>query len=278
MQYTLSRTCRIIVSDAPPPAAGSGAGNNHAGWPTPAGLGAWYEIDVELEAEPDAESGYIIGIHVIDKAIREAAREPLREALFGPQDRGVGLARLIRTIKDRVGETLGRRPTTLRFKLSPRHMITWTSASNLDKGDHMTTATDTLLVTEHFEFAASHRLHCPERSEEWNRNEFGKCNNPHGHGHNYKVEVTVRTEMTPEGTAAMDFSQLEDVVESAIIGRFDHRYLNEECPEFEDMNPSVENITRTCRDLLVQELEGTRGSLEWITVWETAKTSCTCRG
>ena len=253
-----------------------GPGNNHAGWPTPAGLGAWYEIDVEIEATPDPETGYIIGIDVIDRAVRSAATPLLREALLG--ESRIGIAALVAQIRDRTTEQLGHRPRTLRFRLSPRHELAWSSNSTtLDASTPMTPSQDTLLIREDFEFAASHRLHCPEQTDEWNQTTFGKCNNAQGHGHNYRVQVVVETNMDSHGMPVLGFDGLETIVKSQVLNRFDHKHLNDQCPEFETLNPSVENIARVCRDLLADSIGEAGGTFDSVTVWETEKTSCTCR-
>lgn len=277
MDFTLSRTTRITIEPGPDPAPGEGPGNNHAGWPSPRGLCAWFEIDVELTETPDSESGYIVGITEIDQAIRKVARPLLTENLLG--DAGHGTGELVRRIHSAAADELGMTPSTLRLRLSPRHEIAWRALPRSSENETNMTAFDsTLLIREQFEFAASHRLHCPERSDEWNRETFGKCNNAHGHGHNYRVEVVARTEMDEHGMPTLDFRGLEAIVDEHVISRFDHRHLNEECSEFADQNPSVENITRVCRDLIREPIAQAGGGLESITVWETEKTSCTCTG
>ena len=75
----------------------------------------------------------------------------------------------------------------------------------------------------------------------------------------------------------MGFETVEAIVKREVIDRFDHRNLNEQCEEFESLNPSVENITAVSRDLLLSPLAEAGGRLREITVWETEKTSCTCR-
>ncbi len=125
-------------------------------------------------------------------------------------------------------------------------------------------------VTESFEFAASHRLHCPSMSEEENRALFGKCANPNGHGHNYVVEVTVRG--TPDAATGriVSIQQLESIVKEQVVDRFDHKHLNLDCPEFANLNPSVENIATVIWGLLNGRFEST--PLAKVRVWETPKT------
>ena len=127
--------------------------------------------------------------------------------------------------------------------------------------------------SEKFEFAASHRLHNPELTDEDNRKRFGKCNNPSGHGHNYELEVTVRGR-PDNGGLMIDVPALERIVKESVIERFDHKNLNVEVAEFRDVMPSVENIAMVIYRLLRPRFEAARARLASVTVWETAKTWC----
>lgn len=128
-------------------------------------------------------------------------------------------------------------------------------------------------LSQKFEFSASHRLHNPSLSDQANRDTFGKCNNPHGHGHNYEVQVTLAGE-PDAGGVLVDVPVFERIVAEAAIDRFDHKNLNVELPEFEDVIPSVENIARAIYRLLKPRFSDSRGKLASVTVWETPKTSC----
>ena len=128
-------------------------------------------------------------------------------------------------------------------------------------------------LSEKFEFSATHRLHNPAVSEEENRRIFGKCNNPHGHGHNYELQVTLRGE-PDAGGLLIDIPQFERIVASTVIARFDHKNLNVELPEFRELIPTVENIAMTIYRLLKPAFAGERAKLAAVTVWETPKTWC----
>ncbi len=91
-------------------------------------------------------------------------------------------------------------------------------------------------------FSASHRLHSREMSDEENRELFGKCNHPNGHGHNYTVEVIVRGEVDPRSGIVMNLADLKSILQDAVLDDFDHRNLNVDLPDFEDVNPTAENI------------------------------------
>jgi len=74
--------------------------------------------------------------------------------------------------------------------------------------------------------SASHRLHSDQLSAEENRQAYGKCNNPHGHGHNYIIEVLVAGQVVAETGMVVDMKWLDGIVKEAVLDRFDHANLN----------------------------------------------------
>lgn len=99
-----------------------------------------------------------------------------------------------------------------------------------------------IYVTRRAEFSASHYYHNPDFSPEENRKMFGKCNNPHGHGHNYALEVTVAGEPDARTGMVIDLKDLKKVIEAEVMEAMDHRFLNEEVPAFRTLIPTTENI------------------------------------
>ncbi len=91
-------------------------------------------------------------------------------------------------------------------------------------------------------FNAAHRLHNPRWSDERNRAVFGHCNNPNFHGHNYELEVKITGEIDPETGMVLDLGWLAELIKQEIEGRFDHKNLNLDVPEFAELNPTAENI------------------------------------
>ncbi|MGB5462804.1 MAG: 6-carboxytetrahydropterin synthase, partial [Aureibaculum sp.] len=91
-------------------------------------------------------------------------------------------------------------------------------------------------------FNAAHRLYRPQWSDEKNNEVFGKCNNPHFHGHNYDLIVSVTGEIDPITGFVMDMKELKDLIRIEIEDKFDHKNLNKEVDEFKDLNPTSENI------------------------------------
>jgi len=113
-------------------------------------------------------------------------------------------------------------------------------------------------LTRRYRFSASHLYRRPEWSEEENRARFGKCANLPGHGHNYRVYVTVAGEPDRETGFVVDLAALDGVVAAEVVERLDHRHLNEAVPEFGDGReiPSSENLVRWIRGRLEGRLPG----------------------
>lgn len=106
---------------------------------------------------------------------------------------------------------------------------------------------------EHFN--AAHRLHNPSWDEATNQQVFGKCNNPHYHGHNYELIVKIAGVPDAQTGYVMDMKILSELIQREVIERFDHRNLNEDCKEFEQLNPTAENIAIVIYNLLRPHIE-----------------------
>jgi len=97
-------------------------------------------------------------------------------------------------------------------------------------------------LTRRYMFSASHRLHSPQLSDDENRATYGKCNNPHGHGHNYMLEVTVSGTVDQATGMVCNLVDLDGFVEKEILERFDLQNLNT-LPEFKDLVPTTESLS-----------------------------------
>ena len=97
-------------------------------------------------------------------------------------------------------------------------------------------------VSRKAHFNAAHRLYRPDWDAEKNDRVFGKCSNPHFHGHNYELIVSVKGPIDPRTGFVIDMKDLKDLIRSKIEDAFDHKNLNEEVPEFRELNPTAENI------------------------------------
>ena len=225
-------------------------------WHEADGWSACMEVDVTVRGKPDATTGYIVGIQEIDRVVKECAariipvsfthHEPLELALGSLRD---ALQSSLAVTLDRVSIRL-HSLSELRIEESmPQHVI----------------------VAQRFDFSSSHRLHCPTLSDAENRRVFGKCNNPAGHGHNYRLEVEVRIPLS--GSPGLRATDIDRIVRDHAVDRLDHKHLNSDVEAFRERNPSVETIAATCFDWLSGPLRSAGGELARVRVWETEKTS-----
>lgn len=274
----LTRSVRFCVN--PPakdaaPLPGS-PDNTFAGFPSMRGLGRFYELVVRCRGEVDATTGYFLNIKVIDRAVREWAVPVIERACHERPE--TDPAEVLRELLPGLSRGLGGVVESVRWNLSPYYSV---EVSPMPAAPSV----PVVLIRQQFDFAAAHRLHAPALSDAENRSVFGKCNNPSGHGHNYRVEPCVAVRLDrPEPRFSL--ADVERLTARTLIDRFDHTHLNEDTREFAvgspgGLNPSVENIAKVFFDLLAPAVaSASAGSAELrsITVWETDKTSCTYPG
>ena len=105
---------------------------------------------------------------------------------------------------------------------------------------------DTALLTRSVRFAAAHRYHRPDWSDARNREVFGACSNPHGHGHNYRLDVTVHAPIDSQTGFSADLAALDRILHEHVIVPLDHQHLNHAVAEFSEGRdiPTCENILR----------------------------------
>jgi 6-pyruvoyltetrahydropterin/6-carboxytetrahydropterin synthase len=127
-----------------------------------------------------------------------------------------------------------------------------------------------LSLSRRYLFSASHRLHSDQFDEAENRRVYGKCNNPYGHGHNYVVEVTVTGPVDPATGMIANLADLDPYVNEHVLEVFDHKFLNEEIPQFRAQVPTTENL---CVEIF-RRLKGFPAArLQRVRVEETARNS-----
>lgn len=125
-------------------------------------------------------------------------------------------------------------------------------------------------------FNAAHRLFRPEWSDEKNMEVFGKCSHTNYHGHNYALEVWVSGEIDPVTGFVMDLKSLKKIIQTEVTQRFDHRNLNLDCTEFENIIPTTENIAKVIWHLLRSKIDS-RFGLE-VVLHETEKNKVSYTG
>lgn len=131
-------------------------------------------------------------------------------------------------------------------------------------------------VTRRLHFSAGHRLHRPHWDEEKNREVFGACSNPTGHGHNYDLEVTVEGEIDPETGFVLDLKRLKELVKEMVISDMDHANLNSDVDWLDGRNPTAENLSVAIWKRLEGRLDG--AELVSVKLWETDRNVAEYRG
>lgn len=211
-----------------------------------------------MSGEVDSRLGYFCNVKSIDELLRQQAVRALVEQA---QQTGGPLtgAGAIQIAWDAICDDLPEATFLERLELKATPFLRY----ELRRENSM------VRVTQQFEFSASHRLHCDHLSDEENRQLFGKCNNVHGHGHNYRVDVTIRHQ-AEDPTTEFPLTKMETIVRETVIDRFDHKHLNLDTPEFAELNPTVENIAKVIWGLL--ESQFSERQLYSVRVFETPKT------
>ena len=233
---------------------------------SPYGHGHNYTLRVTIEGKLGLQTGMVVNIKTLDLILKEISGE--FDHKFINLDHPEFAHRVPTTenlafyMFSRIEEKLSRLgPCLLNCVRLYEEPTLWSEVNNRE-GKIMVTLTKT------FSFSAAHRLHSSELSDEENRAIFGKCNNLHGHGHNYELEVTVRGNIDAQTGMIMDLGRLMQTVQEQVIERFDHKHLNKDTSEFSTRNPTGENIVQVIWSLLRPELGS---QLVRLGLWETPK-------
>lgn len=131
-----------------------------------------------------------------------------------------------------------------------------------------------IFVTRKAHFNAAHRLHNSDKSEEWNRTTFGKCNLPNWHGHNYVIEVTVCGEPDPETGYVIDLGKLKTIIKEKVLDPCDHKNLNIDVPFLKGIIPTAENLVHAFYEELRADVEAAcskGGKLYNVKLYETER-------
>lgn len=133
-----------------------------------------------------------------------------------------------------------------------------------------------VIVSRKAHFNAAHRLYRKDWTDAKNEAIFGKCANPHYHGHNYELIVHVKGSIDPQTGYVMDMKLLKDLIKAEVEDRMDHKNLNEEVPEFSDLIPTAENMAVVIYNLLKPHLN--KDHELSITLYETPRNYVTFEG
>ncbi len=211
------------------------------------GHGHNYVVEVTVAGAIDEVTGMVVNIVDVDRVMKQFVTGPLANKHLSYEvphfrDTPPTLENIARYVADRFSAHFTDPAARLARVTVWESPALWATL-NLEKPTM-------IALTRTLDFAAAHRLHAPALSDEENRRIFGKCDNPHGHGHNYGVEVTVVGEPDPVTGMIVDLAAFDAVLEREIMARFDHKHLNRDTPDFADVNPTSENLTRAIWDHL----------------------------
>ncbi len=263
--HQLSRDVRFCINPFLPHQ--SEGFNGFAARPTGLGLALFLELGVRLSHTVNPDTGLVTNVTDIDAAVRQHG-VPLFTGFVTTryvQSRHItliDLQQLMKTTFSVLEENF--LPCTLNelsLHLTPHRTMIMKSESP-----------DTVFYSEKFEFAAMHRLWNDLFTEEQNLNAFGKCANASGHGHNYWVEVTVKTSSVDQFNSI----SFQSIVNDRFIDLVDHKNLNADVTHFAEHIPTIENISRYAWTRLCDHFE--ECELHSVTVWESDRTSCTYFG
>lgn len=126
-----------------------------------------------------------------------------------------------------------------------------------------------MIITRKVEFSASHICRAPGLSDEENQHRFGMAANPHGHGHNYVLEVSLEGQPDPVTGMVLDLKELKEILNREVVSLYDHRFLNYEVPPFDKLVPTTENIARDIWGRLHPHLNRGGHRLHSVRVYET---------
>lgn len=210
----------------------------------PHGHGHDYTVDVTVRGEVDPRTGMVVNISQLKPILQAVIVEPLDREFLSirhPVCRGnvPTSENLVRILWD-----------GLEHALAAAHLPAQMHRLHLAENDVLSVdccrrdSEPMVLLTRSYEFCAAHRLHSPHLSDEENQALFDKCNNPYGHGHNYRVEITVQGDVDARTGLMVNLNDLDRIVEEEVVRRYDHRNLNAEAEEFRELNPSSENLVK----------------------------------
>ena len=213
------------------------------------GHGHNYELIVAMGGGLDAD-GMVLNLSDVKHAIRREVTAPLdfrflnevwpEFDLARPEGRLPTTEALVLAIRDRLRPHL---PLVgLRLYEQPSLWVDVLASPSTDPMEAF------LSIRTHF--AAAHRLARPELSQSENEAIYGKCARPHGHGHNYLLDITVRGSIDPRTGMVCDLAALQQLVDELVVEPFDHTFLNKDVPHFASTVPTAENIALHIADRL----------------------------
>lgn len=222
-----------------------------------------YQVELTVSGEVDPATGMVVNIIALEKALQERVLDPLHLRWLNEDvpffsERPPSLENLAGFIADRLQGALdGCALERIRAReADDLYVDFWPGLEGRP-----------MHFTRKYEFCAAHRLYAPDLTEAQNREMFGKCANPSGHGHNYTIEVSVTGEIDPVSGMMVDMVGLDAAVSERVLEYLDHMNLNADIPEFLTLVATTENLTMVIWNRLKDHVPG---RLAKVTVRETS--------
>lgn len=230
--------------------------NSWSGWYSSNRIRPYLKFQLTVQGDVQSDTGYLCNVKLLDTVLRDYVNGVIRRGSF-PETYEDLLVDAAEQIRQSIPSTFSFSRLCLVVSPTLTYFVEQEQAQMVS-------------LTQQFEFSAAHRLHCDEFSDEKNREVFGKCNNPEGHGHNYVVELTLSRELEAADGQVVCLGMLESTVKRMVIDRLDHKHLNRDLEDFAKLNPSVENIAIKIWDWLDGQFAPAK--LSRVRVYETPKT------
>ncbi len=226
----------------------------------PYGHGHDYRLEVTISGELDMKSGIVVNITDVNQVVKGLIEKEFDgKFLNWEHPYFETVVPTTENIVNYIWKTLEDQFTPHRLK----KLRLWENPFLYSEKE----AGSLIQFTRKYHFCSAHRLHSEQLSDEENREIFGKCNNPYGHGHNYYLDVSVQGEIDPVTGMVMNMAELDEIVHREVISKLDHKHLNLEVPELKELNPTSEVVAMVIYNMLSPHLP----KLHKVGLWETEK-------
>ncbi len=216
----------------------------------PNGHGHNYVLEVTLTGDPDPVTGMVFDLRELKEILNREVVDPMDHRFLNKEV--APFDRVIPTTENLAVEIWKRiEPQITRAGVRLQNVRLYeTPDLYVDYGGGL--PRPAMRLTTRYRFSASHRLDTPTLSPEENRKLYGKCNNPHGHGHDYVLDITVDGPVDQDGQV-VNREAMDALVRERVLGRLDHRNLNADIPELAGLVTTTENVAELVRDALARE-------------------------
>lgn len=229
-----------------------------------------YHLEVTVKGKIDPRTGAIVDVDALKRVVEDYVVEPLDHSCLNkdipyfaeivPTTENISfyIHHLLTSPIEKLGVELHK------VRLFENHEL-WADYAKNGTETHFTVSTY---------FSAAHRLADPNLSQEKNAQIYGKCARPHGHGHNYYLEVTVKGEIDSTTGMIVDLGGLNQIIKNDVVEQFDHTFINEDIPYFAEVVPTSENIALYISNILRSPIQELGSELYKVKLFESPNNSC----